>query len=106
MKNKTWSQLESKGWSRVVNETFNDIVYKRPSCKKVRRKRDLSEIELLEFGDILFPGKRQKIRSTFQPRPPQPEVPRVPDIPEIRSEVFVVDDTESSKEVKGPNTVF
>ena len=101
MNNKTWSQLESEGWSREVNERNDDVEYKRPSGKKVRRKRDLSDTEQLEFGDILFPGKRKKILFTFQPHNPPPEVPILPDIPVRRSEVFVVDDREASNEVKG-----
>ena len=105
MSNKTWLQLESEGWSREINER-NNVIYKRPSGTKVTRKRDLSEIEMLEFGDTLFPGKRQKIQLTHQLQQPQPEIPIIPDIPVRRSEVFVVDETEASNEVKGPPVYF
>ena len=105
MNNKTWLELESEGWSREFNER-NNVIYKRPSGTKVTRKRDLSETELLEFGDILFPGKRQKIRFSHQPQQPQPEIPKIPDIPVRRSEVFVVDETEASNEVKDPPCTF
>ena len=53
----TWSDLEERGWTRQEN-TNGKIVYIRPRDTgggKVNRKRDLTESERLEFGDILFP---------------------------------------------------
>ena len=93
MSTKTWLQLEAEGWSRETNDR-NEVIYKRPSGRKVRRKRDLNETELIEFGDTLFPGKRQKIHFQYQPiHPTAPDNTR-------RSDVFSIDEPEAINEVR------
>ena len=95
MSHKTWSQLEGEGWSRETNDR-NEVIYKRPSGKKVRRKRDLNETELMEFGDTLFPGKRQKIQFHHQPI-----LPTATDNTRRRSDVFIIEGPEAINEVRG-----
>ena len=95
MSNKTWLQLEAEGWSRETNDRNNEVIYKHPSGKKIRRKRDLNETELIEFRDTLFPGKRQKV-----PSHPQPIHPTSPDNTSRRSDVFITEEPEAINEVR------
>ena len=67
----TWSVLEERGWERHVHPN-GKAFYKRPMDSgggKVNRKRDLTENENSEFGDVLFPGrsKKTKIQDSDQP---------------------------------------
>ena len=59
MENKSWESLESEGWIKRQHPVNGRISYKRPGLKGkiVNAKRDLTDIERTEIGDILFPGR-------------------------------------------------
>ena len=63
--------MDERGWERHVHPN-GKAFYKRPIDSgggKVNRKRDLTENENSEFGDVLFPGrsKKTKIQDSDQP---------------------------------------
>ena len=89
---KTWLQLVADGWIREGGDG-SEVIYKRPSGKKVRRKRDLTESETKEFGDLLFPGKRKKTQ--VEEGHPQPVVISAPEHNDKRSDVFEADEVEA-----------
>ena len=52
--------MEGLGWRRGYDEVRKSFVYFRPEGhkpKKVYRKRILTHQEIIDFGDVLFPGK-------------------------------------------------
>ena len=59
MENKSWESLESKGWIKRRHQVTGRISFKRPGLKGkiVNAKRDLTDVERVEIGDILFPGR-------------------------------------------------
>ena len=56
----TWQVLEVRGWKTRLHPVTNRLSYIRPSGGIVNAKRDLSEQEKQEIGDILFPFSNQK----------------------------------------------
>ena len=69
----TWSDLEERGWTRQEN-TNGKLVFIRPRDTgggKVNRKRDLTESERLEFGEVLFPGRSKRNKLEVAPAPSQ-----------------------------------
>ena len=67
----TWSVLEERGWELHVHPN-GKAFYKRPIDSgggEVNRKRDLTENENSEFGDVLFPerSKKAKIQDSDHP---------------------------------------
>ena len=53
---KTWEDLHKEGWIKLLERK----AFRRPNGRIVSKKRDLTEAEVVEIGDLLFPGKRSK----------------------------------------------
>ena len=63
MSRKTWEELEQEGWERRVSSTTNRVSYRTPVVagrrKTVSRRRDITEEQNNDFGDILFPSRKK-----------------------------------------------
>ena len=76
----TWQVLEVRGWKTRLHPVTNRMSYIRPSGGLVNARRDLTEYEKREIGDILFPfsttkGKRGKVAAVPLPVPDTPATP-------------------------------
>ena len=59
MEKKSWEILESEGWVKRKHPVTGRTSYRHPGPKGrvVNSKRDLTESERAEIGDLLFPGR-------------------------------------------------
>ena len=56
----SWKDLQELGWKQRSDKN-NRVSFLRPDGSVVSQRRQLSEREKSDIGDILFPGKRRKV---------------------------------------------
>ena len=80
MKITSFDDLIKLCWSKEINQN-NRVHYVRPDKRKVRQRRNLTNKEKDEIGDILFPGKK-KSPAPAVPTPVPAPAPAPPDSPD------------------------
>ena len=85
----SFEELSHLGWAKRVNDATKRVSYVRPNKTIVNQRRDLSDSERDEIGDILFPGKLrvnvapQSVNSTEPPSSAAQHLPPYPTCPLI-----------------------
>ena len=89
-----WSEMEVLGWRRGYDEVRQSFVYFRPEGQKppkVYQKRNLTDQEKIDFGDVLFPGKVKFAKTSHvasQPSTSAQSTQRIPNYEQVTEEVI------------------